>query len=53
MPHHVLIIEKCVPSPSGSLNNRVYSIWGVINAKHFRCDKQALVLGFKPTLFQC
>lgn len=28
-------------------------IWGVINAKHFRCDKQALGLGFKPTLFQC
>lgn len=27
-------------------------IWGVINAKHFRCDKQALGLGIKPTLFQ-
>ncbi len=28
-------------------------IWGVINAKHFRYDKQALGLGIKPTLFQC
>lgn len=52
MPHHVLIIEKCVPTPSEVLIIELYSIWGVINAKHFRCDKQALVLGFKPTLFQ-
>lgn len=28
-------------------------IWGVINAKHFRCDKKPLGLSIKSTLFQC